>query len=107
MLQEDAIPPGCFKSEVKVKERRHFLFATKEQLQQLDFSKTWYMDGMFKVVSQPFKQLLTINASVRSADSVKQVPLVFVVMSGQRKRDYKKASLLHIFNGYIMGHTGS
>ena len=65
------------------------VFASDRQIEVLTKSKTWYIDGTFKLCRQPFSQLLTVNAFVRNDDHVKQVLLVFVLMSGRKKRDYK------------------
>ena len=71
-------------------QRRHLIFATQQQLDLLACAKTWYMDATFKVVRPPFTQLFSIHAFVRHDNSLKQVPLVFAVMSGRKRRDYKK-----------------
>ena len=73
----------------QIRERRHLIFASDKQLELLQQSKTWYIDGTFKLCRQPFTQLLTLNAFVKNDDHAKQVPLVFVIMSGQKRQDYK------------------
>lgn len=65
------------------------ILASDKQLEVLQKAKTWYMDVMFKLCRHPLTQLLQLNASVKNDDHVKQVPLVFAVMSGGKKRDYK------------------
>ena len=63
------------------------IFATSQQLDLLNRAKSWYVDATFKLC--PFSQLLTVNAFVKADDYTKQVPLVFVHMSGKKKRDYR------------------
>lgn len=87
---EDHIPADFLQADVKVDERRHLIFATKNMLNLLTRSKTWYVDGTFKVVKAPFTQLFTIHAFVRSGECIKQIPVAFILMSGKRKRDYRK-----------------
>ena len=46
-------------------------------------TKNWLIDATFKVVHKPFTQLLSIHAFIKSAGSVKQIPLIFVLMSAE------------------------
>ena len=92
-IMEDCIPQGFFQAEVYVKERRHLIFATDEQLTILAKTKSSYLDGTFKHRRKPFQQLVTINVFVLSGDHMKQVPLVFVLMSGKSTKDYNKVDI--------------
>ena len=51
------------------------------------------MDGTFKLMRDPFKKIFTKNAFVCHGDCSKQVPLVFLVMSSKRYKDYKNVSV--------------
>ncbi|XP_035692859.1 uncharacterized protein LOC118427277 [Branchiostoma floridae] len=67
---------------------RHILFATDHQLKLLASARRWYMDGTFKVVHAPFKQLFSVHAFVRCGDNIKQVPLAFALMTSRCRTDY-------------------
>lgn len=89
---ESSIPEEFIRGDVSVGNKRHLIFATDKQLDILANTKTWYIDGTFKVIKHPFYQLLSIHGFIKSGDDMKQVPLCYCVMSGKKKKDYKKVS---------------
>ena len=89
-VEEEHIPDGFLRGDIQVRRRRHLMFATNQQLQHLAQAKSWYIDGTFKLCRHPFNQLMTVNAFIRTDDHAKQVLLLFVLMSGRKKSDYKK-----------------
>ena len=48
----------------------------------------WYIDGTFKIVKEPMKQLVTIHIILNIAEQRVSVPVCFVLMSRRRKIDY-------------------
>lgn len=89
-LNEQYMPDGFFRKDVHVGPQRHLIFATQKQLDLLARAKRWYVDGTFKVVREPFTQLWSIHAFVSYDGVTKQIPLVYVLMSSRKKKDYKK-----------------
>ncbi|KAJ8045290.1 hypothetical protein HOLleu_08271 [Holothuria leucospilota] len=88
-INAEYIPQDFLQKDINTDGRHHLIFATEEMVALLSKSKTWYIDRTFKVMKEPFCQLMTIHSFVRSSDDVKQVPLLFVLMSAHWK-DYIK-----------------
>ena len=75
---------------VIVKDHRHLIFASDDQLKYLSTAKTLFIDGTFKIVSKPFVQILSIHFFAKHEDNMKQLLGVFILMSRKRNKDYKK-----------------
>ena len=93
-LDEGHIPPNFLVADIRKSGRRHIILATPEQLALLSRAKTWYVDGTFYVVKEPFYQLFSVHAFIKSDGTMKQVPLVYAIMSGKAKNDYKMVSFV-------------
>ena len=76
-------------SWLSVDQKRHLVFASDQMIHILSRAEVWYIDGTFNIIKEPFKQLFTIHAFIRQGAHAKQVPLMFCMMSGKRKRDYR------------------
>ena len=88
-------------------DRRHFIFYSPNMIDLLSRAKEWYCNGTFKSVGALFTQLWSIHIFLREGDAIKQVPLLFVVMSGKSVSDY--VAILQRFknnmlNNPVVGH---
>ena len=89
-LAENYLSDSFFQGDIIVNNNCHLLFTTDKMLHLLSHAKNWFTDATFKIGWHQFTQLLSINAFIKSGDCLKQVPLLFVVMSGKCKKNYKK-----------------
>ena len=89
-MAADHIPEDFLQSDVKREDQRHLIFATPDQLKILAETKILFLDGTFKVVKAPFKQLFSFHTFLgnEEGNNIKQVPLTFVLMSSKKKMDY-------------------
>ncbi|XP_071949116.1 uncharacterized protein [Antedon mediterranea] len=86
--QHIALAPGFLRDDVVIDGGRHVLFATDAMMDILARARVWYLDGTFKLIRDPFYQLFSIHSFIRMGTLVKQVPLLFAVMSGKRSVNY-------------------
>ncbi|XP_069163140.1 uncharacterized protein [Procambarus clarkii] len=85
-----SLPQGFFKKDIRIENQRHMIFATDQQLDLLSKAHYWYIDYTFNVIYKPFHLLLSVHAFLNYENNVKQVPLAFVLMSRDERKDYKK-----------------
>ena len=84
---EEEYVGNFLRRDVKVKDRRHLILVRDHQLEKLKDARRWYMDGTFQFVRLPFTQLYSIHAFAKRSHSVKQKPLLFVLISGRETKD--------------------
>ena len=82
------IIPDFFRAEVRTKKARHFIFCNNTQLMYMSEALIWYIDGTFKIVKDPVKQLLTVHVVLLCDKKRVSIPVCFILMSRRRKIDY-------------------
>ena len=80
--------PNFYRGQVFTTEGRHMIFFSNKQLYYLKNTKSWYVDGTFKIMKDPFLQLLTIHTIVFFNQQTTSIPIAFIYMSRRRKIDY-------------------
>ena len=89
-LQYEFLPEGFVRANIQEPERRPIIMANDTGIKTLLKVKCWYMDGTFKVVRKPFKQLFTVHGFIKTSEgAIKQIPLMFVLMMTKKSKDYK------------------
>ena len=73
------IPSEFLQYDITEDGERHLVFASVSQLSYLAKSKLWFMYGIFRVVREPFQQVLSLHSFIKLGDAMKQVPLCFVL----------------------------
>lgn len=92
-VDESFFPQDWYQGEIVVgppsDRARHLLFFTPTMKRMLEDCRCWFMDGTFFLPVEPFKQLFTINGFLKNEKKeVKQVPLLFCLMTRRRAVDY-------------------
>lgn len=65
--------PSDFCQDLHRKGNRHLLLTSPLQLSLLCKSKIWFIDGTFKVVREPFVQLVSIHIYIKTGETAKQI----------------------------------
>lgn len=65
------LPANFLRSDIRVGDERHVIFASDAQLGRLANTMTWYIGRTFKVVRKSFYQLLGIHTFIRYNNDLK------------------------------------
>ena len=66
-LNHTHLPSDFLLENISLDVERHILFATTTQLRLFESTKTWFVDGTFKIERKPFVQTFSIHAFVGKA----------------------------------------
>ncbi|XP_052768120.1 uncharacterized protein LOC128208610 [Mya arenaria] len=102
-VDTDYLLESFFIGDVRVGDERHLMFSTPSQLKFLGQARRWYLDGTFREVNRPLTQLWSVHAFLQQGESVKQVPLLYVLMSKRRKQHYVAVSLWQALRSVFPG----
>ena len=88
VLQPRSLPSGFFRDDFTRDGARYIIFSTPAQLRHLSDQYTWFVDATFRVVAEPFKQLVTIHVMLSHDCQKIQFPCIYIFMNRRRKDDY-------------------
>ena len=89
-MDDSAVPENFLQADVTVDGKRHIILLAPVLLDYLASTKCLFVDGTFDVIKAPFTQLYSFHGFLKVGELMKQFPLVFVFMSGKRKRDTRE-----------------
>ena len=87
-LNRNAIPDDFLLADIEIDGNRHLIFGLEKIMDIMKNAAVYYLDGTFRVVNKPFMQLYTIHAFVNNDTNSKQIPMIYILMSGRRMVDY-------------------
>ena len=84
----DCVTENKQKNGEIVKQRSIFC-ATDQEIKWLRKAKNCKFDGTFKIVKDPFYQLVSIHSLIDSGHRSESVPVGYIIMSGKSQADYE------------------
>ena len=64
-----------------------------QETSNLNCDYCMFGDGVFKVVSEPYRQLYTIIDFIRIGKAMKQVPSIYTLLARRKRTDYESVNV--------------